>query len=128
MIILASILFTIVTIAWIFIDLQYWYRNKSINHNNRFWLRLFTLFPSAFFYAMEIGLINLWLTLPMVGIAFMVIFDGFFNIFRNLPVLYHGSDGPEDGVIENLLQKYPFLQYVKAIAAVGIVWLYISYL
>lgn len=128
MIWLATILFLIVTTAWIVIDFNQWKRGKPINHNNRFWLRIFTLLPSAVFYAVGIGIINIWLTLPMAGMAFMAIFDSAFNLARKLPVFYPGSDGPEDGVIENLLQKYPWLQYVKVIVAVGLVYLYTTYL
>lgn len=128
MIWLALILFTAVTVFWIAYDYRFWLKHKAINHNNRFWLRCFTLFPSVVFFWLEMDKPWWWGAFcgAMVGFGFMAIFDTALNILRGLPWNYTGSeDYEQDGTIENLLQKAPWLQYVKVGVFVSLVVIYI---
>jgi hypothetical protein len=125
MIYLCIILFALITAGFIIWDYSYWLKHKAINHNNRFWLRAISFVPVAGWFAYLAGGSYLWalfISLVMVASVFQNLFDGIFNILRGLPWFFPGSDGPEDGKIENLLQKYPWLQWVKVgIAIVSLI-------
>jgi len=98
-------------------------RGLATNHNNRFWIRVWCLVASISGFSWEaaghqISWHLIWqvsLSASMVAFNWMTWFDGLYNLRRDppKPFLYPGSDGPEDGVIENLLQQRPWLQWVK---------------
>jgi hypothetical protein len=100
-------------------DYRRWLRGKPINHKRGAVLRLIGLIPAVVLLSWH-G--SLWLIIAatlMTGLLYMNLFDGLFNILRGFPWFYAGSNGPEDGVIENLLQEYQWLQVVKIIGAVA---------
>jgi hypothetical protein len=124
-IIYAVILFTATLTIDVATDYRRWLRGKPINHTRGVVLRLIGLLPAVWCLALPLP-INFKVqtsAILMTGFLYMNLFDGLFNILRGFPWFYAGSNGPEDGKIENLLQKYPWLQAVKIIGAVvAIVW------
>jgi hypothetical protein len=119
----AIILFTATLTIDLATDYRRWLRGKPINHTRGAVLRLIGLLPAVVLLSWH-G--SFWLIVAatlMTGFLYINLFDGLFNILRGFPWFYPGSDGPEDGVVENLLQKYPWLQAVKVMGAVvAIVW------
>lgn len=116
-------------------DYRYWLTNRATNHNNRFWIRMWCLIPSAvgFTYFKAGNLVLEWYTLIylalsslMIALVWANLFSGIRNRLCGQKWLFPGSDGPEDGVIENLLQKHAWIQWVIILAGIASIWLYVT--
>lgn len=130
-----------ISLAWFIVvlylnlkrDLGLYKLGLMTNHNNRFWVRLFMLLPCVYGFAWAYDpRLTWWLPVHlclcgiMVGLTWMPLFNGIYNIRRNFNWFYVGSDGDEDGVIEDYLQRWPWIQYIVHVLAGASVYLYVK--
>lgn len=132
---IASIWFLFILVINVIRDQHYYLSHRAVNHNNRFWVRFFCLIPTIAILTLHLTgpvaidkvmvLTYLALSLSLTGFVWAVLFDMALNVLRREPLLYAGSPGPEDGVIEKLLYKYPWLQWGKVVGSGILLFIYI---
>jgi hypothetical protein len=115
-------------------DVLLWKQSKATNHNNRFFIRMWSLIPSAVLFTLFktgwsmlgwYALLCLTISSAMIAFVWANLFDGIRNKCCDQRWLFVGSDGKEDGTIENLLQKRPWVQWVKIGLGILFILIYI---
>lgn len=121
----AAILEAIILLWDIKADFRYWKQEKPINHNNQGFKRilllliptiLFTipLLPAGNYTLTYVGIIVLYdlLSFAMVCFWYWLLFDGLLSNKKRFNFWHLGSDGPEDGVLDNFLQSLTRAQHI----------------
>jgi hypothetical protein len=94
----AAILIFLLTLAIdIWTDYKFWKRNIPVDHTRGAILRLIGLVPVLFLLG--------WYSIPLVGFAYWILFDGIYNLARGFKWWFTGSDDKDDAMLDNLLQK-----------------------
>lgn len=107
-------------------DFKYWKEERPINHNNQGFKRLMLLTPSIIMYSIPLywEINNFWLQIGVISLivswsVFMVcfrywlLFDGLLSNKKRFNFWSLGSDGPEDGVTDNFLQRLKKWQHIS---------------
>ncbi|MEP7375525.1 MAG: hypothetical protein ABI675_19425 [Chitinophagaceae bacterium] len=112
--VMTGIILVIATICIdLFTDIRLFYKKKKVNHTRGALLRLIGLIPAVYFMG--------WLSIPMIGFWYMVLFNGIYNIFIGKRWEFVGVTARLD-VIQ---RKHPWLKYVKYIGLILSTILYI---
>lgn len=124
-IILAAILEHLILLWDIEADFKFWKQERPINHSNQGFKRLMLLSVPIILYSIPLywKVDSLWLQIGIivliVGISFLhvcfrywLLFDGLLSNKKRFNFWNLGSDGPEDGVTDNFLQKLPKWQHI----------------
>lgn len=106
-------------------DYRDWKKEKTINHNNQGFKRiLLLLIPTALFtiplfrhgetILIMLGLTALFalVSFLMICFRFWLLFDGLQSNKKRFNFWHLGSDGPEDGVLDNFLQSITKWQHI----------------
>lgn len=128
----AIIIFSTVFSWDIIRDYFAWKKGEKISHSiKRKWIRLFTMasvvmLATAMQGSLVINLLFAWL---LVFWLYWTLFDGLFNLIRNMPWQYPGSeDGADDAKLDDLQQKFKWLWIVKLIVSTVLLIIYICLL
>lgn len=105
-------------------------REKLIDHRKETRLRTLLLVPSAIMFAMP-GIIGLLLSVPMMMIYWLTLFDGFFGIIRDRGFWDLGTNDVDDAATDNFLQGLKHWQHIAfklggilITTSIYILWLY----
>jgi hypothetical protein len=120
----------------IFSDYRDWKKRKDINHSNQGFKRIMLLLIPTACFTIElvqpgdsVWLIALYAALSflMVCFVFWVLFDGLLSNKKRFNWWHLGSDGPEDGVLDNFLQSLSKWQHItlKVVGAALFITIYI---
>lgn len=108
-----GVVFFIVLAADLFTDLRI---GDKVNHFDGAIYRSVVLLPCILFliiYARAYNLLSILLVIAMVGINFMNLFDGLYNLFRGYGWFFTGSeDGAGDAITDNFFQSIPLWAHV----------------
>lgn len=124
------IIFVIVLAIDVITDLRLGY---TINHTRGLILRCIGILPCLICFVIasdnqKIFLMS-FVVLAMVGINYMNLFDGFYNIFRGHGWFFTGSeDGAGDAKTDNFLQAIPLWAQVlfKIGGSISMIFIYIK--
>ena len=94
-------------------DFGYWKQQKPINHSNQGFKRLMLLTPSIIMFAIPVSWWAVAITFFMVCFWYWTLFDGLYSNKRRFNFWHLGSDGPEDGVLDNFLQSLTKWQHIS---------------
>lgn len=114
-------------VLWLDIQSDYkdWKREKPINHSNQGFKRIMQLTPAVGLLTVPIYFQypGFWVTILMTALAallsfamicfwYWLLFDGLYANKRRFNFWHLGSDGPEDGRLDNFLQSLTRAQHI----------------
>lgn len=109
----SAIILATAVLAWdIKSDFRYWKEEKPINHNNQGFKRILLLSPSIIMLAIPISWWAIAAATPMIMFWYWLLFDGLLSNKKRFNFWSLGSDGPEDGVLDNFLQSLKRWQHI----------------
>lgn len=94
-------------------DFRYWKEERPINHSNQGFKRLMLLTPSIIMFAIPVAWWAVAITFFMVCFWYWLLFDGLLSNKKRFNFWSLGSDGPEDGKLDNFLQSLKKWQHIS---------------
>lgn len=95
------VIFIVVLAADLFTDIRLYYKKKKVNHVRGAILRTIGLAPAVWLMG--------WLSAPMLFFAYLILFNGVYNLFINQPWEFTGTTS----AIDRVQNRYPVLKKVK---------------
>lgn len=126
-IIIASVLFYRVLRKDVASDFIKWQNNIPVKHTAEWAIRAFHLIPTLLFltlpiYKFSIDVLYRFISAcSLVGFVYLVLFNGWYNVKRNLNFWSTGSNDKDDAITDNILQLFSKpIRIILQLAAIAI--------
>jgi hypothetical protein len=106
-------IFFIVLAVDLFTDIRLYYKNKKVNHIRGAIFRVIGLAPAVWLMG--------WLSIPMLFFAYLILFNGTYNIFINRPWEFLGTTSE----LDRLQKKIP--KFIKYLLLIISIYLYVKF-